>query len=320
MAYSVVLVGLGAIGMSYDISLPDRILSHAKAFHLHKEFDLVAGVDPSVETRRQFSKAYDVPAFATVSEIDGQPNPDLVVVAVPTETHLDVIGQILESCRPKAVLCEKPLAYTSAQARDISDKCKKLQVKLLVNYIRRADPGVLEVRARLHKKEISSPVKGVVWYSKGLLHNGSHFFDMMTFWLGPAKKLELIKPGRKMGTSDGEPDFRVEYEEGEVIFCSAREENFSYCTVELITGNGCLRYEHDGKISWRAVVPDSHLSGYLRLAPVPDTIKDDMARYQYHVAEQLTHCLAGQEHTLCSGELAARHISQLEPLLENSLN
>ena len=39
------------------------------------------------------------------------------------------------------------------------------------------------------------PIKGVCWYSKGLLNNGSHFINLLEFWLGDYvsnKRLNII--------------------------------------------------------------------------------------------------------------------------------
>src|SRR4026207_202026 len=56
----VMIVGLGRIGMEYDLELdPSRyVYSHARAFSQHPAFRLVAGVDPAPERRRMFEAAY----------------------------------------------------------------------------------------------------------------------------------------------------------------------------------------------------------------------------------------------------------------------
>ena len=54
--YSALIVGLGQIGMGYDLSLaPDQfVYSHARALSLNPEFKLVGGVDPDRAKRRDF--------------------------------------------------------------------------------------------------------------------------------------------------------------------------------------------------------------------------------------------------------------------------
>lgn len=48
MRKSVLIIGLGQIGMGYDLHLDPtlHIYSHARAFSLHSDFDLLAAVEP----------------------------------------------------------------------------------------------------------------------------------------------------------------------------------------------------------------------------------------------------------------------------------
>ena len=57
IAKDCLLIGLGQIGMGYDLLLDDQfILTHAKAISLHKDFNLVAAVDTSNELRKKFTQ------------------------------------------------------------------------------------------------------------------------------------------------------------------------------------------------------------------------------------------------------------------------
>ena len=58
--YYCLIIGLGQIGMLYDIKLPkkDYTLTHANAFSKHSRFNLLGGVDSNLKNRETFSKAY----------------------------------------------------------------------------------------------------------------------------------------------------------------------------------------------------------------------------------------------------------------------
>lgn len=318
MIHSVAIVGLGGIGMLYDFKLPEAeyVQSHVRAFFLHPDFEIVGVVDIKAKLRDQFSGKYKVAAFSSVDELGLQCSPDVVVVASPTNTHRAVIEQVLQHCKPDLILCEKPLAYSTEHAQAIVQQCHEQGVQLFVNYIRRADPGVMEVKARLTSGQIASPFKAVVWYSKGLLHNGSHFLDLMTFWFGPVKAMAIINSGRDVGEQDGEPDFRVEFEMGEAIFCSSKEENFSHYTIEVVAQNGRLRYEQGGVIEWQAAGPHPTLDNYRQLQAEAETIANYMSHYQYLVADQLSLALRKSTHTLCTGDSGLMNIQTLVALLK----
>lgn len=316
MVKSVALIGLGGIGMLYDLKLPNSVLSHARAFSKHPDFKLIGAVDPEEALREKFSENYNALAFSTIVELLVHYSPDVVVVASPTHTHLTIIDELLQHFKPQLILCEKPLAYCADDAQAIVKLCHVNGVKLFVNYMRRADPGVIDVKRRLLSGDIALPFKAIIWYSKGLLHNGSHFLDLMIFWFGPVQSMKLIATGRSLVEQDAEPDFLVEFEHGTVIFCSANEENFSHYTVEVVANNGRLRYEQGGAVNWQVAVKHPILDNYRQLQSTTEIINNDMSRYQYHVADQLSNVLSGQPHTLCAGDVGAAAIKCLETLLK----
>lgn len=303
MSWTVAIVGLGNIGMLYDLHLPatTHALTHARAFSRHPDFRLVAAVDPVPALRSDFERAFEVPAYASIADIPADVNADVVVVASPTETHACVVESFLAREPLRAILCEKPLAYSIEVARAMEERCRLAGIPMFVNFIRRADPGVLEVRSRLESGQIAMPFKAVAWYSKGLLHNGAHFADLLSFWFGPILDLKQVAPGRRVGDHDAEPDLRFEFSRGSALLCAAREEDYSHYTVEIVAANGRLRYEQGGEILWQAAVPHPVLSGYRRLGTAPEVIPNDMNRYQYRNAEQLSLALQDNKHSLCTG-------------------
>lgn len=306
MSYSAAIVGLGKIGMLYDKELPveGHVLSHARAFRLHPDFQLVAGVDPDPLLQGEFAKEFGAPAYDGIDDLLDQTKPDVIVVACPTKTHGETIFNILDRHRPLAILCEKPLAQDAMAAEAVVENCSQLGVLLFVNFIRRADPGIIDVKSRIAAGLIAMPFKAVVWYSKGLLHNGSHFADLLTFWFGPIHALRIVDPGRAIGEVDAEPDIRVDFEQGSAIFCAVAEENYSHYTVEVVAANGRLRYEQGGAISWQAAAAHPVLAGYRQLGVAVEAIDNDMNHYQYHVVEQLGRALRGLGHSLCTGDWA----------------
>ena len=70
----------------------------------------------------------------------------LVIVAVPTDSHLKVIDNILKNLNQKLSYVKKPLSYNSSDAKAIVNLCKKYNVELFVNYIRRSDPSVKKIK------------------------------------------------------------------------------------------------------------------------------------------------------------------------------
>jgi predicted dehydrogenase len=320
MSRRTLVVGLGQVGMGYDLTLDAGvyIYSHARAVSLHPAFELVAGVDPNAHARDLFERTYSRPAFPDVESAGRSQPADFAIIASPTPLHAKILDELLATVRPSIVLCEKPLAYTLRDAVAMVRDCAAHEVKLFVNYMRRSDPGVVEVKRRLDCGEIGTPVKGIVWYSKGFLHNGSHFFNLLEYWLGEFQSAAVIDSGRKWGGADTEPDLRAIFARGTMLFLAAREENFSHYTVELIAPNGRLRYEQGGRnIYWQVARQDPDLPAYTVLSTEAETIPSGQARYQWHVIDELAAMMDGRDAHLCTGADAFTTLQHMHQTIAN---
>lgn len=318
MRYKTLIVGLGQIGMGYDLELDSAayVYSHARAFSQHPNFQLIGGVDLNPHSREKFELTYSCPAYPDIDTALHHHQPDVLVIAAPTHFHSEILLSTLKKSRLKAVLCEKPLSYDLQESQTMVQACADQGVLLYVNYMRRSDAGAIEIKRRIEEGEIVGPIKGVAWYSKGFLHNGSHFFNLLEYWLGPMQNSLMLNRGRLLDSVDAEPDVQVSFERGSVVFLGAWEEAFSHYTIELLSPSGRLRYEQGGKlIQWQSARPDPNFRGYTVLSDKHDIIGTGMDRYQWHVAEQLAKGLNGQEAQLCRGEDALHTLKNMKQVL-----
>ena len=69
MTKKCLLLGLGNIGLLYDLTLDENfILTHAKAISVHSNFELVGAIDPDINKCQLFSRHYDLPSFQSIRE------------------------------------------------------------------------------------------------------------------------------------------------------------------------------------------------------------------------------------------------------------
>tara|TARA_Y100000768_G_C23938925_1_gene664057 strand:- start:240 stop:1217 length:978 start_codon:yes stop_codon:yes gene_type:complete len=319
MNNKVLLIGLGQIGAGYDINNlnSDHVLTHANAVTKHKNFQLIAGVDESHEKRIKFSNAYNIDSFKNIDNEIIKINPSIVIIATPTETHLNVIKQVLEKLNPKLILCEKPLAYTFDSAKEIVNICKKRKIELFVNYMRQSDPSTSEIKKMIIDNIIEKPIKANIWYSKGVFNNGSHLFNLLEKWLGQTKRLHLINGGNRVGMYDYEPDFFVQYEEGCANFLSSREEHFSLYTIELITKSGRLFYSNGGEnITWQSIEIDQNYPEYKVLSENYKVIKNQLHVAQLNVLNNIDSFINNRSFDLCSGDQALETVKNINEIVK----
>lgn len=287
--HKVLQIGLGKIGHGYDYDLDESyILSHCQAFMLHKNFDLIAAVDPDDASRTKFEGKFIIKAYSTIQQALGVSDPDVVVIAVPTKYHLKTLQEVLKFCHPKVILCEKPLAHSLDDAQKMMSLCQSSGVKLVVNYMRQFQPSTGEVQRRIASGEIKAPIRGTVFYSKGLLHNGSHFINLLSYWLGNIVGFEEITVNKVLSHNDADIDVTINFENGRVSFISLDENNYSHYSMKLYAQNGCLNYEDGGKkIIWQKAQESETIKGYTYLENEGKELDADMNRSQWYVADEI---------------------------------
>lgn len=315
--FAAAVIGLGRIGQGYDYGLdPNRfVLTHASAFAAHSGFDLVAGVDTDEHERVKFETNFRKPAYSDIRSMLQQHRVEVASIGTPTATHFSVFNEIIES-NPQAVVCEKPIAASASEADRMINIAQKSQCALLVNYMRRFEPGVLALKSQIQKQEFGEIYKGVVWYSKGLRNNGSHYVDLLRFALGECRAIEVIAKGRKWDGHDPEPDVRLRFGGADVDFLALREESFSVADMELVGTGGRIYYHDSGaNIYTRKPVVDPVYPGYTTLSPQTQTIPNDLNRYQWHTCDHLYRHLTQSETLNSSGQTALETLRVIENII-----
>jgi predicted dehydrogenase len=320
MKNRVLIVGLGQIGLQYDLHLEhdEFTYTHSRAFSKHKDFELLGAVDSDKKRRSIFLQSYDLPVYSDLSEALKNHSPDVVIIATTTQTHAKILSKVLKFSTPKIILCEKPLSYHLHEAQEMVTLSKQKGVDLYVNYMRRSDVGVIEIKNLLKENELNINIKGVCWYSKGFIHNGSHFFNLLEYWLGPMRRFRLININKqRISDEDYEPDVEVEFKKGSIIFLSAWEEVFSHYTIELLSSIGRIRYDNEGvTIHFQDVIDDPVFKGYKVLNSEVKGILNNMKHSQLNVANQLSEHLKGNISYLCSGKEALNTLISMQLIVD----
>ena len=140
----VAVVGTGAFGRNHLRVYRELELAHPELVQL------VGLVDPVTERRSSFASTYNIPAFATVTELLAvNPSLDAASICVPTSHHAAVAEQLLLAGLD--VLIEKPFAATLAQADHILALSWAQGRIVAVGHLERFNPAVAATLAALHQ-------------------------------------------------------------------------------------------------------------------------------------------------------------------------
>lgn len=316
MQSSVFLVGLGCIAVKYDMEekySPGR--THARAVDNHKDFILVGGYDPNDVNRLEFSNHYGKKAYSNLEIALRETNPEVVVVASPTEKHLENIRQILMWGTPDVILCEKPISLFHDDAREITQLCHARNVSLFVNYFRNSEPSTFAISEAIKAKNFAEPFIGSATYNKGALHTATHFLNLFHIWFGEPTDFRFLREiDNPYNFNDPNIDFEVQYKGGIVKFKSDDLSNGLTFQSSIEFLNGTLVYADEGEeISW---IKRSYLGKTLtRNSDNPVKISSFANQAQFNVWNELSNYIKGENYRLCTGQNALQYVIQIANLM-----
>ncbi|WP_407269726.1 Gfo/Idh/MocA family protein [Radiobacillus sp. PE A8.2] len=129
---------------------------HADAFAKLKDVDLVGIVDINLPKAEKLAVTFRTSAFRTYEDaLEQVGSVDVVSVCLPTSLHKEYLMKVADS--GSHVICEKPLARTLPDARDMITYCKEKGVKLFVGHVVRFFPEYAQVKRLLAEGKIGTP-------------------------------------------------------------------------------------------------------------------------------------------------------------------
>jgi predicted dehydrogenase len=262
------IVGCGNIAGRFDAARGDAAafpLTHAGAYTADSRFRLAACVEPDVARRREFMDRWRVSAgYGSIDEAArARERFDVVSICSPTPSHESDLAAALKLA-PRVIFCEKPVSTAAASTQRLVLACKDAGVQLAVNYTRRWDPSVADLRKGIEEGRWGRLRCVVGYYNKGLLNNGSHMLDLLCLLLGPLRVLHVGRPVNDFSPDD--PTLPVWLEAtGEVpvhIVCG-HAEDFALFELQFTFSDALVAME-EGGMYWRErkTVPSSEFAGY----------------------------------------------------------
>lgn len=109
------------------------------------------------EKGSKYGAMYNVPqssiyTYETYDKIRDNRAIEAVYIGLPNSMHCEYTIRAAEA--GKHVLCEKPMAISSAECRKMIDACKRANVKLMIGYRVHYDPTFLQIRKMLRNGDI----------------------------------------------------------------------------------------------------------------------------------------------------------------------
>ena len=189
----------------------------ADAIQRSGKLQIVSCFSRSEEKRQKFAAKYGCRAARSYEEILGDKNVEAIINTTPNAAHLETT--VAAAKAGKHVFLDKPIANTVADARGLTQACRKAKVVLALGYQRRRESHFRWVRQHIGEfgklvnaeANISRDRLGKIdlnswrYTAEGMpggvmLQIGIHYTDVLEYLLGPVKAVSgrfvrLVLPG-----------------------------------------------------------------------------------------------------------------------------
>lgn len=204
--YRVVIIGCGKVGALYETEKKrSKPASHAGYIIANPHTKLAALVDTSPTALTKAGKLFpQARKYTSAHRCLKKEHPDIVVIATPPRTRLILVRLCIQQ-GVKAIICEKPLASTIAEAKTILRIVKKNGITFMVNYQRRFAPLFARVRRDIVSGALGKIQQVTCYYSNGLYNNGGHAIDALLYLLGEDMAVRWARVNRNAMHVVGDP-------------------------------------------------------------------------------------------------------------------
>ena len=319
--YRAAIIGCGMIGSHIDeTGHPLGIQSHASAFKNCVRTNLIGVSDIDRERASNCARMRSIP-FHCVDHLTllDACRPDIVSVAVPTEVHAAILSDVIGFPSVRLVICEKPLTGTTADASVSIEKAAKMKCHLIVNYSRHFLPIMAKIGEKIAVGQIGEIRAISGYYTKSILHNGTHLLDLLRFWFGELN-IETARSTSWAGASNQNINLMMCLSNGASVTLHAlNAADYSLFEIDIIGSQGRIRLTDSGnRIAFHKVRNHSLFTGYRELEPCPHVMENCLQDIMHHVVEASCDLLDGvpiPKSRYCSGEEALAILELAEKAL-----
>jgi len=281
------IIGCGFIaGLYDDIKDKKNILTHAKAYLMHPNIELIAAVDTNEENLKKFQKKYKISyIFNTASEMLEKIKPDIISICSPSQTHDNYLN-LISKYNIKGIWCEKPFGL---DYKKVKQNFKiSINRNIYINHFRRWSIGIEYIRNIINNKILGNLKRIIFYHSKGIMTNGSHAIDLLLFLIGVLPiKIKLIKI-HKIDVNDSVVDVLLDYQDFQVYIFENLNLDYSFFEMDIIFEKGRITTKNNGfDIYLYKTKRSNYYKNYYWLSAKGKKIKNNLNRAMYKILDTL---------------------------------
>jgi predicted dehydrogenase len=224
---------------------------HAAAYQRLPQCELAACADIVPENAAAFADKHGIDErhiYEDYLEMLERANLDVVSVCTPPSAHAPIVTEVARSGKVRAIHCEKPIADTIGDAREMVRVCEEAGVALTINHQYRYGKPYAKAKELLDSGAIGDLRRFEFGHST-LFDMGSHFFDLCNWYndYTPAEwmlaQVDYTEENRMFGVhNENQAIAQWRYENGVYGLASTgRGDGFNEALFRIVGTEGELR-------------------------------------------------------------------------------
>ena len=253
--YKTAIIGLGRIGLSYDLNKNIKgNLSYFTTLYKNEFFKLISVADVNKKIFSHISDKSTIKHFLSHKELLQSSHHDVIVVSSPDETHFKILKDIVKY-KPLLVICEKPLTNNLKELKHIIKLYNANRIKLITNFSRRYISDFIKINEFINKKKFGKIQLVNMICSRGIFHNGSHLVDLAIWYFGTPKKIKRVsKKKSESYKGDFSGHLILEYKDFKVNIFSTDIKDLGNEEIDIVSDKFRLRVNNEGKLETLKVI------------------------------------------------------------------
>lgn len=309
-----VIVGAGSIGAASSSNASNRGISHAEVITSHAEFSLTGLIDKNEDKASRMAKLWSCKTLKNLCDTDS----DVIVLATPKEYHEEWFNRALNS-HPNLIVLEKPISISLEGAKRIVNVSKESKTKVCVNYSRRYLNAYQVLAQQIAANELGQFISGHGYYSKGIVHNGTHMLDLMNLLMGPYKS--FVKTNSLIDYDETDPTISAVLNYGEGHFNLIGSDCNKYTLFEMVLNfdKGRIVTEDLGrKVYFQRAVDSEKYKGYIVLNGKEDFFNEEESPIE-KLYDHIYDVIINEHLVICGLQDAYRALEQATEMIEAKL-
>jgi predicted dehydrogenase len=173
-AYTAAVIAVGAQG---------RV--HLNGYKQRHDVAIVAVADVDREHADTVATEFGASAYSGYRQLLDNESVDILSVCTPPMLHREIVIHAVDS-GVRAIHCEKPMALSYGEAKEMHDYARDHGVLLTINHQRRFETLYRDTKAAVDSGAIGDVVS-LEGYCANLFDWGSHILDLLLFFMNDAK-------------------------------------------------------------------------------------------------------------------------------------